>query len=413
MAEIPAVEVTKESLRLLYVGVLPPHTGGAALISSQILVGTASKGNVVRALAPLPESEFENEDLYALSHPQIEVTRYPVPFHGVNPMIPLPEEYRRHEHNEIARRLPALLIEDRPDLIIVGRESFVWQVPALAEDHSIPSVLVCHGGTLVGIQKGTHPETLVEQFFEELQRVSCIVTVGHHLTGFLESRGFGQVKTIQNGVDLASFSKADRKTERLTTMNVSSEEILVLFPGLLKSQKRPLDLVAAARLSLDVYPKLVFFIVGDGPLRGEMESACREAGIIDRFHFLGWVPRELMPEYYNLADLVVLPSEAEGLSLAAIEAMACGKPLIASDIPPFRELIKDRENGILHTLGDPEDLASKLVRLAQAEPLRREIASKAFQSSANRSIDRVIDQYVSTFEEVVHDWRYGRSELIS
>ena len=249
-------------LEIIYIGVLPPHTGGAAIASAQVLEGLAQKGHKIQAVTPVPDDLKEAAGEYAASHPEIAVTGYPVPRLGLNPMVPFPEDYRNHEGAEIRKALSGLVQASAPDLIIVGRESFAWHVPRIARSCSIPSVLVCHGGTLIGIQQGTHSEELKSQFFQGVDIVSCVVTVADHLRDFLVCCGYRKVRAIRNGVDVRKFSPAKRDREITGEIGAVPDDILVLFPAVLKSQKRPLDLVASAVLALKRRSNLLFLFAG-------------------------------------------------------------------------------------------------------------------------------------------------------
>ena len=110
----------------------------------------------------------------------------------------------------------------------------------------------------------------------------------------------------------------------------------MLFVANLNQRKRPLDLVESAAEALRRNSKLVYVIVGDGPLRSAMETACKKRRVYENFRFVGWIDYEHVPNYINLADMVVLPSEGEGLARVYIETQACARLLIASDIPPAR-----------------------------------------------------------------------------
>jgi glycosyltransferase involved in cell wall biosynthesis len=138
----------------------------------------------------------------------------------------------------------------------------------------------------------------------------------------------------------------------------------------LKPSKRPLDVVRAAALAAAGAPQLVHLVVGGGAGRDAVEASAREEDVFARFRFAGEVDHAHMPDLMNLADLLVLASEHEGLPLVFGEAQACGRVVVASDIPAAREAIVDDETGVLFRMGDPTDLAAKLVALAH-DPARR------------------------------------------
>lgn len=141
--------------------------------------------------------------------------------------------------------------------------------------------------------------------------------------------------------------------------------------------------------------------MGDGPLRGAIDETCRQKQISERFRLVGWVYYNRMPGYINLADIVVMPSEAEGLSRVYLETQACARLLLASDIPPAREVVEDGETGFLFRKGDINDLTAKTL-LAAAEPeLRAEIGRKARERVRAHDLKDAVTAYAHTLDEVV------------
>jgi glycosyltransferase involved in cell wall biosynthesis len=108
-----------------------------------------------------------------------------------------------------------------------------------------------------------------------------------------------------------------------------------------------------------------------------------------------------MPQYLNLADIVVLPSEREGAPLVYREAQACGRVLLASDIPAAYEAIVDGETGLLFRLGDTEDLAAKALSVIENRTLRQAIGEKARAAVASQTLDRWVNAYVEVFRQTI------------
>jgi len=109
-----------------------------------------------------------------------------------------------------------------------------------------------------------------------------------------------------------------------------------------------------------------------------------------------------MPEYMNLADLVLMPSEREGLARVYLEGQACGKTLIASDIPAAREVVIHGQTGLLFRMGDVEDLAEQTL-LAAGDPLLREKISRPAREHVLRhhNLDTIVEQYLALMRDLV------------
>ncbi len=395
----------RKGLSILYVGTLPPHPGGSAILASYLVVGLETLGHAVRAVAPITSEALQNGDEFAFSHPGIPVTRFLVPYFESSPNIPAPDDYRRLERERIQEMLPLLIARERPDIIVIGRETFAWHVPDLARTHSIPSILLIQGGTTFGILKGSFTRAQAQQLLGQFRKVQHIVAVANHLAESLRAFGFNNIKVIHNPVDLEQFSPGPKNDGLLRRLVISEDAIVVVHISNLKTIKRPLDLVSSAERALQANPKLLYVIVGDGPCRGIMQEACRQKHISENFRFVGWVNHDSVPHYINLADMVVMPSEAEGQALVYLETQACARALLASDIPAAREVVVDGETGLLFKTGDIDDLTAKTLFAAGDHKLRADIGRKAREQVKAHSVDDAVSAYAATLEDVVRQHR--------
>jgi glycosyltransferase involved in cell wall biosynthesis len=390
-------------MNILYAGTLPPHPGGSATVGAQLLAGFARRGHRVRALAPITADTLRSGDRFAAAHPAVGVTRFLVPYFENSPNNPAPDEYRRTEGVQVQEGMQRLIAQERPDIVIVGRETFAWHVPDIAHEHRLPSVLLVHGGTSAGIINGTIPPATAQHLLAQFRKVGGIVSVARHLTEHYRRWGFDRICAIQNGVDLQQFAPQPKDQALLTQLGIGRDDIVVAHVSNLKDLKRPLDIVSSAERALPQNPKLIYLIVGDGPLRAVTENACRERRVAERFRFTGWVEHEQVPTYLNLADIVVMPSESEALALVYLETMACGRLLLASDIPASREVVVDGETGILFRKADVADLSVKTLQAAGDPPLRATIGRRAREMVAAHAIEQTVDAYLSVFTAIVQE----------
>lgn len=196
-------------------------------------------------------------------------------------------------------------------------------------------------------------------------------------TGALEARvrswvGPGKTLLVPNGVDLDTFRPAETRKRTAPTS--------ILFVGRLSMQKN-LDVLIDALSGLVGCWSLT--LVGDGPLRGELEARCREAGVSALF--TGTIPHSGLPEVYRAADVFVLPSVVEGHPKALVEAMACGLACVGADVEGVRDVIIPGENGLLVAPG-AEALREALARLI-ADADERSRLGAAARAHAERHYD--------------------------
>ncbi|MDO8424930.1 MAG: glycosyltransferase [bacterium] len=193
----------------------------------------------------------------------------------------------------------------------------------------------------------------------------------------------GKMVVIQNGVDTARFRPVPATPH---------DDVRFVSVGRLVEQKGHDVLLEAFLLLRDTHPRARLEIIGDGPRRAELEALCASFHLTDRVRFLG-LQRDI-PAYYQRSDILVLPSRWEGFGIAAIEASACGIPVIASSVGGLQEAVVDGETGILVPPEDPKALATAMRALAADRP-RRVLMGHAGRRHVERSfsIDRVVQRH--------------------
>ncbi len=167
--------------------------------------------------------------------------------------------------------------------------------------------------------------------------------------------GRGRLTTIMNAVDMETFYPNGDLGRSMRHKYGIEDEKVVFFAGRLEELKQVDRLMDS--LSRQTTGKRVrLFLAGDGSQRGELEARSRDLGLEDQVTFLGKVPHDQLPGFYNMADVLALPSRMEGVPMVILEALACGKPVLASAVGGIPELIRPNENGILMSPADPAAL---------------------------------------------------------
>ncbi len=170
------------------------------------------------------------------------------------------------------------------------------------------------------------------------------------------------IALVPHGVDLLRFAPRDRATAR-ADLELERDRPIVLVPARLDPVKGHADLLAALPALRERVPDVLVVCVGDGPLRRTLPALARAAGLAEAVRFVGH--RKDMPRWLAACDLVCLPSRAEGLSLALLEAHAAGRASIASAVGGIPEVIVDRKTGLLVPPRSSALLASALASLLE------------------------------------------------
>jgi N-acetyl-alpha-D-glucosaminyl L-malate synthase BshA len=151
-------------------------------------------------------------------------------------------------------------------------------------------------------------------------------------------------------------------------------------------------------------------MVGDGPERAQAQWLARQKGIADRVHFVGKQPD--IPAYLSLADLLLLPSESESFGLAALEAMACEVPVIASCTGGLPELVTPGETGFLAEVGDIHSMTEYAYRLLTDNALHRRMRQACRRTAVERfNADDIVARYEAYYGRVLEQFhaRHGQA----
>ena len=256
-----------------------------------------------------------------------------------------------------------------------------WLIPqgatALAvmalTNRRLPLVSTSHGGDIYGL-RGTIAERIMGHV---LRRSSKITVVSRAMKERALALGADadRLEVLPMGVDLIRRFVPDDALGR------ESEELL--FVGRLVEKKGLAVLLDALPAVARHHPGVRLRVAGDGPLRQSLEQRARALGIAHRVDFLGMISQTKLPALYRRATLLVAPfvvasgGDQEGLGLVTAEAMGCGCPVLASDLPAVRDLICDGQTGCLTPSGDPLALERHLVALLDDAGRRAALAAEA------------------------------------
>jgi glycosyltransferase involved in cell wall biosynthesis len=289
-----------------------------------------------------------------------------------------------------------------PSLLLLGRfrrAGLIHTTPDYAFFHvrkNIPLILTFHNYVLDRFMRdyssalqNIHYQTDLKIFTKLAVGKADTLTAVSRFTADLVKREMklaDNIKVIYNGVDHAMFTPKKPKHKKQTN------KINVLFCGNLTRRKGAQWLVPIAE-RLDRSINIIY------------TSGLRSSGMLadhSQLQCLGTIPYHKMPAVYQDADILLFPTVREGLALAALEAMSCGLPVVATDCSSFPELIDDGKGGFLCPLGDVDAFADKIRLLAQNPQLRRGMGDyNRAKVEKMFTLDRMICQYQELFEEVL------------
>lgn len=214
----------------------------------------------------------------------------------------------------------------------------------------------------------------------------------------------GKVRYVHNAVDVERFRPKAPRSGVLERLGLRGSERLVLFVGRISSRKGVDDLVKAFGVAVEEAGDAVLALAGgeDKKFGAEVRRLVGELGLEDRVRFLGPVPNEDVPDLMCAAEVFAYASRGgEGIPRAILEAMACGLPVVATEVAGVPEAVRDGETGFLVEVGDWETMGERIASLLLDEELRRRMGAAARRLVEQEfSYEVVIPRLVEVLREV-------------
>lgn len=199
------------------------------------------------------------------------------------------------------------------------------------------------------------------------------------------------ISTIFNGIDTTHFADAKASTSLQNTLPAGAK--ICMMVSAFRAQKDQPTLIQAMALLPNDY-HLVLVGGGDETLKNNCRELSKQLNITHRTHFLGI--RTDIPELLKAADVLILSSHYEGLSLSSLEAMAVGKPFIASDVDGLREVVNGY--GLLFPKEDAQTLAKQIKELCENQTYAKETASHCQRRAMEFDISKMVEEYNAIYE---------------
>ncbi len=266
----------------------------------------------------------------------------------------------------------------------------------LARELGVPFVLSVRGSDLEVIARdGARREPIRRA----LKDAGAVIAVSRSLERRALELGATAERThvVPNGVDVAQFLPLDRAAAR-DALGIPQEERMVLAVARLEPVKG-LDLLAAGMAALRARSgngEARAHVVGEGPGRRAVEEAIRASGAGDAMRLHGSRSADTLPLWYAASDVVCLLSHSEGCPNVVLEALACGRPVVATDVGGIPDLVRDGENGFLVRSRNPEEVADRL-----AAALTKRWDTAAIAGAARRSWGLVAEEQMGIYRKVV------------
>ncbi|MGI5120815.1 glycosyltransferase [Marinactinospora thermotolerans] len=373
----------------------PPDVNGAAYFTHRLAVGLAERGHDVHVVCASADGPPHVERAEGVTLHRLRSSRV-VPHSPMRVAVPLGVD--GHLSRLITRLAPHAVHSQSHFTIsrAVIRRARAAGVPVVLTNHFMPENLFAHAHIPPRLQAVS-----ARLAWRDMMRVGLqadhVTTPTERAARLLREQGFARpVEVLSCGIDLERFRPRGQERAAARVRLGLPERDTIVFVGRLDEEKRIDELIRALREVLR-HRDVQLALVGTGQREKELRALAQEIGVAGRVHFLGFVPDEELPLAYVAADLFAIGGIAELQSIATLEAMSTGLPVVAADAMALPHLVRPGRNGHLYPPGDVATLARHLLDVLESPSRRAEMGAASreivLQHDQRRSLDRFEELY--------------------
>jgi phosphatidylinositol alpha 1,6-mannosyltransferase len=376
----------------------PPMVGGVPTVTHGLAVDFANRGHQVWVVAPSYGARDvrrleQNVRVYRFS--SFEWPGYEGQRISFLPLVPFRNLLKKADPDIIHIHSPVIL-GNIAQLLAGGLRK-----PVIATNHYLP----------INVSRSLTAEPLISKHFSKItysylvyfcNRCEYVTAPTATALNLLYEHGLrAPAQVISNGIDLKKFSPGKPDEHLHQRFDLPEDRPLALHINRLSYEKRvDVLLDAAAKMSSNGY----IVIVGSGPAESDLHAQAERLNLGDRVKFLGYVRDADLLGLRRLAGVFVIPSEGDLQSLATMEAMACGLPVIAANSYALPELAHHEENGFVFEPGNSGELAGYLDTLLTDPALRTQMGAKSLEIIAKHDRVKVLDQWEALYHRLAYEF---------
>lgn len=372
-----------------------PMVGGVATVTHQLAMNLAARGHQIWVVAPSEgwrnkQSYEEQVSVYRFS--SLEWPAYEGQRVALLPIIGIWRLFKRIAPDIIHIHSPLILG-------ILAREiGHTLHIPIIATNHFMP----------INMNRSLADNEVVSGSFSRV--------VYHYLVGFYRRCDYVTAPTttaltllrehglrtsgeaISNGINLVRFSPGPGDETVRQSLGLPKDQPLALILTRLMREKRVHVLLEAVA---QTHQPFHLVIAGSGPDAGALQAQANQLGVSQKISFLGFVADESVVSLYRLVDFFVMPSVAELQSLATLQALACGLPVIAANASALPELVQPGRNGYLFQPDQSDQLARCLDTLLKQPQQWQAMGQHSLKLAAYHDYQRVIEQWETIYQNLI------------
>lgn len=370
-----------------------PTFGGSGVLATELGIALSDKGHEIHFIT------------YQQPVRLINSFRHNIFFHEVSvPVYPL-FDFPPYE-SALASTLVSVISEYELDVLHVhyaiphASAAYFAQKILESKGKGIPFITTLHGTDITLVGKDKTYESIVTFSINESNAITAVSNNLREetLSSFVIKK---DIEVIYNFVDTKRFQR--NELESFRKQIAPNGERIIVHVSNFRAVKRVNDVIKVFnQIRHEVPSKLL--MIGDGPDRIGAEELSKSFSCTHNdVRFMG--KQERMEELFSLADLFILPSDYESFGLAALEAMACGVPVISTNAGGLPEINVQGVTGFLSEVGDVNDMAKNAITILKEVATLREFKENAYQHALSFTIDKVVPKYESLYERVIEEYK--------
>jgi len=364
-----------------------PTFGGSGVVATELGKALAAKGHEIHFITYSQPVRLGSATRNIRYH-EVNVSDYPLFIYPPYELV-------------LASKMAHVVKYEKLDLLhvhyaIPHASAAITAKQVLAEEGiHIPVITTLHGTDITLLGKDASFEPVISFAINKSDAVTAVSQSLKNDTYKL----FGinrDIEVIPNFLNLEGISKL--KNDELRREFAQPNEKLLVHISNFRPVKRIPDVIETFnRVRKEIPAKLI--MVGDGPDRNAAEQKCRELDLCDKITFLGNVKNPM--EFLAIGDLFLLPSDSESFGLAALEAMACGLPVVSTNTGGLPEVNRHGVTGMMSNVGDVDDMAKNAIFILQDEKRFEKFKANALQRAADFSLNSILPQYENLYKSVL------------
>ena len=370
--------------------VLYPTFGGSGIVATELGKALSKKGHEIHFITysePVRLGELRKNIFYH----EVRTSDYPLfkftPYEQV-----------------LTSKLVDVVKFEKLDLLhvhyAIPHASAAYMAQQILKDQGveIPFVTTLHGTDITLVGKDPSFEPVINFSINKSNRVTAV-------SENLKKETFelfditNNIEVIPNFISLEDY-KLDNNDYYKKRYAPNDEKIICHVSNFRKVKRIEDVIIAFEGISKEIDAKLL--LVGDGPERPRLEQISRNSNFSKNIFFLGSL--KSTKEVLNISDIFMLPSSKESFGLSALEAMACGVPIIACKSGGIPEVVSHGESGLLNSVGDTYQMTKNALKLLSNEALLKSFKSNAYKQAMKFDIELILPEYEKLYEQCVEDY---------